>query len=139
MPFPRSEAHRPTHLHFPRINTSHLCRLPPVHPHHSISWDHLRIVAIKMRSWYLALSLLLIAASVFQPIEARGGRGRGGGSFGGLLQAHTCHPGPHPRAGTGDTREGGQDTREPGATCAYLSVEPIPCSSTLATAFLNSP
>ncbi|XP_016963201.1 uncharacterized protein LOC108033394 [Drosophila biarmipes] len=38
-----------------------------------------------MRSWCLALSLLLIAASVFQPINARGGRGRGGGSFGGLF------------------------------------------------------
>ncbi|XP_017076303.2 LOW QUALITY PROTEIN: uncharacterized protein LOC108111378 [Drosophila eugracilis] len=38
-----------------------------------------------MRSWYLALSLLLLAASTFQPTEARGGRGRGGGSFGGLF------------------------------------------------------
>ncbi|XP_017042526.2 LOW QUALITY PROTEIN: uncharacterized protein LOC108088968 [Drosophila ficusphila] len=38
-----------------------------------------------MRSWYLTLSLLLIAASIFHSAEARGGRGRGGGSFGGLF------------------------------------------------------
>ncbi|XP_032575119.1 uncharacterized protein LOC6612167 [Drosophila sechellia] len=38
-----------------------------------------------MKSWYLALSLLLLAASTFQPTDARGGRGRGGGSFGGLF------------------------------------------------------
>ncbi|XP_039502650.1 potassium/sodium hyperpolarization-activated cyclic nucleotide-gated channel 2 [Drosophila santomea] len=38
-----------------------------------------------MKSWYLALSLLLLAASTFQPSDARGGRGRGGGSFGGLF------------------------------------------------------
>ncbi|XP_016969289.2 uncharacterized protein LOC108037268 [Drosophila rhopaloa] len=38
-----------------------------------------------MRSWYLVLCLLLIAAFTFQPAEARGGRGRGGGSFGGLF------------------------------------------------------
>ncbi|KAH8356672.1 hypothetical protein KR200_009266 [Drosophila serrata] len=39
-----------------------------------------------MRSWFLTLSLLLLAASAtFHTAEARGGRGRGGGSFGGLF------------------------------------------------------
>lgn len=78
-------AHRSRICHFPRLNGSQLSRLPPVRPQNSISWDHLKTIASKMKSWYLALSLLLLAASTIQPTDARGGRGRGGGSFGGLF------------------------------------------------------